>query len=140
MTATTPSLPSPDSNKLKKEIGGFLLFLGVILTAVGYWAYNALKGNPHDLFGLSRNVALGAPVLLLGILHVLAGVLLFVTSKKMWAIVGAIASTLMALFYFTFFVAATGKLPLNLISALILIIPIGVWARTHVFLRAFVQK
>jgi hypothetical protein len=79
-------------------------------------------------------------VLLLGILHVLAGVLLFVTSKKMWAIVGAIASTLMALFYFTFFVAATGKLPLNLISALILIIPIGVWARTHVFLRAFVQK
>jgi|SRR5688572_13961668 len=140
MNAAPSPLIVTDSNKLKKEIGGFLLFLGVILTAVGYWSYSALiLGNPH-LFGFSRNIALGVPMLLLGILHLLAGVLLVVTSKKIWAIVGAIASTLMALFYFTFFVVATGKLPLNLITALIVIVPIGVWARTRVFLRTLSQK
>lgn len=140
MNATPPPLPASDSKKLKKEVGSFLLFLGVILTVVGYWSYNALKGNPHDLFGFSRNVALGVPVLLIGILHLLAGILLFATSQKMWAIIGAVASTLMALFYFTFFVAATGKLPLNLVSALIVIIPIGVWVRTRAFLGALAQK
>lgn len=133
---TPPPRPTTDSNKLKKEIGVFLLFLGVILTAVGFWSYGALKENPHDLFGLPRNVVLGIPTLGLGVLHLLSGVLLLLTSKKIWAIIGATASTLMALFYLTFFVAATGKLPLNLVSALIVFIPIGMWTRTHAFLRS----
>ena len=98
MNSTPPPLPASESKKLKKEVGIFLLFLGLILAAVGYWSYNALKGNPHDLFGFRRNVALGLPMLLLGALHLLAGVLLLATSKKLWAIVGASASTLMAVF------------------------------------------
>lgn len=117
-----------DFNKLKKEIGVFLIFFGVVVTVVGYWACRALDGD-------MRKFIFGVPSVALGILHLSAGVLLFVTSRKVWAIVGASATTLVVLLLLAFMLVTTGGIPLNLVTALIVVIPVGVWVRTSVFLK-----
>ena len=121
--------------KLKKEIIVFLIFLGVLLGGAGYFAFTGLRDNPHQLWGLDRHIAIGLPLLIIAVLHIVSGVCLGITSKKIFAILGALAGTILALFYFAFMISATGEPPINLVSAVVVAIPLMLWSRVSMFLK-----
>ncbi|MGF1453412.1 MAG: hypothetical protein ACFB21_15225 [Opitutales bacterium] len=122
--------------KVRKEIIVFLVFLGVLIGAAGYFAFTGLRDNPHQLWGLDRHIAIGVPTLIIAVLHIGFGVCLGITSKKIFAILGALAGTILALFYFVFMISATGKPPINLVSAVVVAIPLVLWSRVSTFLKA----
>lgn len=121
--------------QLIKEITVFLIFLGVLIGAAGYYAYTGLQGNPHDLWGYRRYLAIGVPTLVIDLLHFVAGIGLAATGGKSYAIFGGVASTALAVFYYVFMISATGEAPINLVSLVVISIPVLVWARVSLFLK-----
>lgn len=114
----------------------FLIFLGLLIGAGGYFLFTGLQNNSNPLWGMDRHIALGVPMLAFGLLHVLSGVGLAITSRKAFAIAGSLATTLFVLGYFAFMISVTGELPINLISLVFVAVVIVVWARLLAFLKA----
>jgi hypothetical protein len=137
-----PSDPQPSPKKLAKEqsVVGFFAG-GAVLVALGYCSYSDLKGNQGVLFGLSRQLAASVPLIASGALNLLSGFLILLTSKRIWPISGAVASTLFAVFVIAFCVAARDRefyyqahpLPAAVVA-------FGVWAQTRRFLKSSVPK
>jgi len=133
---TPPPLPASAENrtKLHRELCIFFIFLGVLLAIPAYLTLSGISGTPPLLWGVPRHLAIGVPTAILSALHLLAGILLAIVRSRLFAIVGGVASTLITVFYFVFMFSATGTIPINLISIVVVAIPIVVWSRVGKFL------
>lgn len=119
--------------KLKKEITVFLIFMGVLIGIGGYFSFTGLRGNPHPLWGFERHIALGVPMLVLALALIASGVCFAKTSRKIFAIAGALATTLFVLGYFALMISVTGAVPINLISVVLVAVVVVVWSRVVIF-------
>ena len=138
-TKANPMSKNADKNsypRLKKEITVFLIMIGVLIGAVGYYAFTGLRDNPNPLWGLDRHLAIGVPLLIIGLLHVASGACLAMTSRAVFAVLGGLFGTMFALFYFGFMISATGRFPINLISGVVIAVPLVLWSRVFAFLKA----
>ncbi len=135
--ATSPP-PSPAAvesrQKLQRELSIFFVGLGVLLGIAAYYLLRPVGAPP--LWGLPRHLAIGVPIAVLAVLHVAAGIGLAVSGSPAAGIGGAVASTLVTVFYFAWMISALGTVPISLISGVAVGIPILVWQRTGVFLAA----
>ena len=114
----------PTYSNLKNEISVFLVVFGLII----------LRYNRHET--LIRSDALHQPVLILGVMHILIGVCLAVTSKKLFAVLGAILGTLYAVFYLVLEFSVLRSIPpANLLHLLVCVIPIILWIRVFALLK-----
>ena len=133
---TPPPLPASTAihAKLHKELCVFFIFLGVLLAIPAYLALRGISGNPPPLWGIPRHLAIGVPIAILSALHLVSGILLAIFGSRFFGIAGGIASTLVTAFFFVFMFSATGAIPINLISIVVVAIPIVVWSRVGKFL------
>jgi hypothetical protein len=122
--------------KLRKELCIFLIGLGVILAVPAYFILTGISETAPRLWDLPRHLAVGVPVAVVAGWLVLSGVLLAILRGSFFAILGALATVALALFYFFFMVSATGRMPFNLISILIGVVPILVGSRVGKYLSA----
>jgi hypothetical protein len=130
-----PSLdPAESRDKLCKELCIFFAGLGLLLAIAAWFMLMDADGNRPPLWGFPRHLAIGVPLAIVAALHLLSGALLALSRAAMFALGGAIVSTLFAVFYFVFMISATGTPPINLISLVVIAIPILVWGRTGKFL------
>ncbi len=133
---TPPPLPTSTEThaKVLKELCIFFTFLGVLLAIPAYFTLSGISGNPPPLWGIPRHLAIGVPTAILSALHLVSGALLAIFRGRLFGIVGGIASTLITVFFFFFMFSATGTIPINLISMVVVAIPIVVWSRVGKFL------
>ncbi len=133
-----PSLPTltGTEDKLRKELSTFFIALGLLLLIPTYFTLTGLKNNPPPLWETPRHLAIGVPLAILSFLHLASGTLLLTSRNRYFGIIGALASTLITVFFFAFMFSATGAIPINLISIVVSAIPIVVWSRAYKFLSA----
>jgi hypothetical protein len=130
--------PLPKSTEthamLRKELCIFFIALGVLLAISAYFVLSGISGNPVPLWGFPRHLAIGVPIAILSVLHLLSGVLLAMLGSPLFSILGGISSTLITVFFFAFMFSATGTIPINLISIVVATIPLVVWSRVGKFI------
>lgn len=132
MTAPTPA-ETPE--KLRREIAIFFIVLGLLLGALAYFALTGISHHTPPLWGHPRPQAIGVPLAVLAALHLLPGILMLIFPSRLLCMAGAVASTLIVVFYVAFMYSATGTFPISLISLVILAIPVVVWSRVAKFVR-----
>ena len=133
---TPPTLSTKESSaKLKRELVIFFFVLALVLCAAGYWLFVGDAARERPIWGLARNVALGAPTLAIALAYGVAGVLIMLGASRPGVIAGWIASTALALFYAIIMVASTGQLPITFVSMAVIAIPLLVIQRSLAFLR-----
>ena len=93
---TQPPPPPPSRRKLVKEISIFLMGIGILLAGVGYLVLTQISPNAPSIGRIDRGVALGVPLLSLGGLQLLCGLLLLITRQVTFAVVGTLASAAIA--------------------------------------------
>jgi len=133
--STQPIAGKNSYTQLRKEIIVFLLGLGTMLAIAGTLTFIYLGSDRSTLWGLERRIAIGTPLLLIAAMHIAAGLGLLITSRRSFGIIGAAAGSVLTLFYFFLMISATGAPPINLMSVVVLLIPIILWQRVIIFLR-----
>lgn len=85
-----------DRRKIVKEVSIFLIGMGVLFCALGYFAFTAIPEHAAPIRGIARHVAFGAPLLILGGTQLLCGILFLVTDQVWFAGIGCVAMALVA--------------------------------------------
>lgn len=122
------------AEKRVKEVSLILIGLGIAVCAFVALIQQALRAAP-PLLGVPRWIAVGVSAGGLGALHVVLGVALLVKRSGGVALAGALANTVLALWYFGFMIAA-GALSVTLLSIGMAAMPIAVWSRTLALLKS----
>ena len=118
----------------------FFIGLGLLLGIGAYFVLSQIGKEAPALWGFPRHLAVGIPVAVLSAAHLLFGVLLAAFGARIFCFAGAVAATAVPIFYFFFMISATGVVPISLISAVTVAIPILVSARAGKYLSAGASK
>jgi len=138
---TAPPLPLPAEKtlseaevqrKLRRDISGFMIFMGVIL-GLAIWAFSTqVKPEPQRTDGMEIRTLVGWGVGVAAALYIVTGLLFALISHKIFIWLGIAWSVLFLLAYAALF-ASSGDIPVNPISMLIAAIPVLLWIRGRNF-------
>jgi hypothetical protein len=123
------------SRSVVTEFGVFCLILGAGLAAFGFVLKSTTPPRAPPLWGMDRGVAIGIPIIVIGLLHIAAGAATLWKRSKSAIVAGMIASALIPLFYVGFMISATGNVGVNCIGFVMIAVPIIAFSRGKVALR-----
>ena len=112
-----------------KEVAVFSIGMGVLLAAAAYFAFTGLDASAPPLWGMQRNLAIGLPVALLAVANIGSGIMLIVQRNSGAVTLSVFSGCAISLFYFYFMMSTTGTVGINLITFIMLALPLLLLSR-----------
>jgi hypothetical protein len=112
-----------------KEVAIFAIGMGLIVGFGAYYTLTGLERSAPPLWGLARYLAIGIPLTTLSLCNVVAGIIL-IAKRTSGAVTFCVFSGFaIAAFYFVFMFSAAGGPGVNLITGIMVFLPILLFSR-----------
>jgi hypothetical protein len=112
-----------------RDVAYCLVGLGVLFGAMGIFAFSQISPQAAPIRGIARNLVFGVPLLTLGGIQLLCGILFRVTGKTLFGAVGAVALAVIG-------VLALVLTGISLINGLLAAAPIFIAQRLSLIAKA----
>lgn len=112
-----------------KEVAVFSIGMGLMLAAAAYFAFTGLESGAPPLWGMPRNMAIGIPVALLAAANLGSGIMLIATRNSTAVTLSVFSGCAISVFYFIFMMSATGTVGINLLTFIMVALPLLMLSR-----------